>query len=204
MPADLQTPRYDQIMRRVGGVIGPGSKVSEVLSELFPVFDVENMPAELLILGGWRLGFGSELMDATAANNGHIQLFNPVGSGKLTVLTQVMFSGNFSQEYRFDITATALTNATGNERVRDTRQSIIERPVAQVRNVFSTFTAGNSGRITALANITERLMDVNEVVVLGPGTGFTISTSVVNTDIRTSFFWRERIALQSELLFPSG
>ncbi len=48
MGQELQQNRYDQLIRRVGGIIGPGSKVVEALGELFPVIDVENVPGELL------------------------------------------------------------------------------------------------------------------------------------------------------------
>lgn len=204
MPSDLQTGRYDQTIRRVGGIIGTGSKVSEVLTELFPVFDVENLPSELLFLAGWRLGMGSAVLLASAANNSQAQLFNPVGSGKLVVLTQVMFNGNFSQEYRFDTSSTALATAVGNERIRDTRQNPLETPVAQVRSLQAPAGLPAVGVIQALANVTERILDVNDVVVLGEGTGWNISTVTVNTDMTVCFFWRERIALQSETLFPSG
>ena len=38
--SQLQQSRYDQLLRRVGDLKGPGSKVNDVLHELFPMFDL--------------------------------------------------------------------------------------------------------------------------------------------------------------------
>jgi len=55
---ELQQNRYDQLLRRVGDLKGPGSKVNDVLQELFPTIDVENVPGELLFLMGTHIGLG--------------------------------------------------------------------------------------------------------------------------------------------------
>ena len=59
---EVQQNRWDQLIRRVSGSIGPGSRVSETLSELLPVMDVERVPGELLRLMGTDVAMASETM----------------------------------------------------------------------------------------------------------------------------------------------
>lgn len=201
MSAELQQTRYDQLIRRVGGIVGPGSKVSEALSELFPVIDVENVPGELLWLGGTRIGMGAATVTAAAGETPRIQVFNPVGSNKIATVTQALFFSTVTSIARLAITSTPLTTGTGTELMRDTRRGVAQRPVCQIRS-DSTVAFTDANIFTrALANTNIFIKDDNGVVVLLPGTGFEVGNEARATSLFATFFWRERDALESETLF---
>ena len=201
MASDLQQTRYDQLIRRVGGIIGPGSKVSEALSELFPVIDVENVPAELLALSRTALGQGSTLQNPSAGDNNISQLFNPVGSGILITVTSLIFSSNTLQGIEYATTETPLTTGTGNEIPRDTRSGVTGGIVGQIREVQQVGSLSPFGQIVVSPNVSVFLENERGLFVLSPGTGLSVGTTTVNTVMRVNYMWRERVALESELLF---
>jgi len=200
-PYEVQQTRWDRIIRRVSGSIGPGSRVAETLSELFPVLDVERVPAELLILGGWRTGMGAQQLAATAAEVSKIQLFNPLGSGNLVVLTRVDFATTSIQTVEATITNVALADVVGGNIFRDTRAGLFTGGVAQIRAESSAASLAPTYLLRSPANDGSTLADDNGIAVLSPGTGFSIAPNVVNQFMIASFFWRERPAEESELQF---
>jgi len=200
MTSDLQQTRYDQIVRRVGGIIGPGSKVSEALSELFPVIDVERVPGELLALGQTQICLGSSTLLSDAGESPRIQLFNPVSSGKLLAISTAFANTTIIQVVRFGTSIVALTNGVGTEVFRDRRLAAASRPVGQIRTDSLVALADAHGQYTSIANVPFVLNDENTVAVLPPGTGFEIGATSRASTLFATFFWRERVALESELL----
>jgi len=200
MTADLQQTRYDQIVRRVGGIIGPGSKVAEALSELFPVIDIERVPGELLALGGTQLCAGAATLLAGGGVAARIQVFNPVGSGKLLTVSSLVATTNATQLFRYATTNTALTTGVGTEVFRDRRFAAISRPSGQIRSQASVALTDANGFFRLLSNTSFILTDENSLAVLPPGTGFEVGAGSNTTTVTMSFLWRERVALESELL----
>lgn len=199
MSQELQQTRYDQIMRRVGGLIGPGSKVSEVLGELFPVVDVERIPGELLRLGGTFLGFGGASVTGAAGQSGRLQLFNPVGSGKIITVSHVDLGTQVTDVIRFGVTTTALTTGVGTEVHRDLRSLPPLRPTGQIRTLSSVALAPATGQVRLLSNTSYRLSDDNSLAVLLPGSGFEVGNTAVAITVTAVFFWRERVLEASEI-----
>lgn len=204
MPSELQQNRYDQLIRRVGGIVGPGSKVSEVLTELFPIIDVENVPAELQILGGTHLGFGGSSGPAVAAEFAFVQLFNPVASGKLVTVTQVNFMGSGNVILRFSVEAASRGAVVLSERFADTRLGVTNLTTAQIFFGSDPVIPPNVGRMISEQLATTTIQDPRGLIVLSPGNGFTVAAEVANKFINVSFWWRERVAEQSELLIEGG
>jgi len=198
--SELQQTRYDKILRRVGDLKGPGSKVAEVISELWPVLDVERVPGELLALGGTFLCIGAARVLATAAVVGHVQLFNPVGSGKIITVTQMMMSARNQTGLVWGLVNVALPTDENNSIFRDPRLGLFSRATGQVRtsNVLAG-QAPNVGRAEVLASEPLTIKDENGVMVLPEGTGLEASTTGTNQSIAVSYEWRERIAEPSEL-----
>lgn len=197
----IQQGRYDQLLRRVADLKGPGSKVNDVLEELFPTFDVEGRSAELMLLSGWRLAMGSTILPAVAANNRQAQLFNPAGSNALVVPTRIWISVSISQTIEWDVDGTALPDFFSTSRVRDTRLGVASRVAAQVRQRTqpgSIIGIGNAGLVTGTP---WPYQDEGGLFVLAPGTGLTFSTTTVNSQMIVHFEWRERVAEPSELSF---
>jgi len=202
MTSDLQQNRYDQLIRRVGGIIGPGSKVAEALSELFPVIDVERVPGELLLLGGTQLCAGAGTRTGAVGEVARIQLFNPVGSGKLVTVSLLIVSSSTVSNIRVAWNITALTLGIGTEVFRDRRLAATSRPIGQIRTDSTVAFTDPNLNFRALGNTPYFLKDVNSLGVLPPGSGLEISNDNTNTQIFCSFLWRERVAIDSELLFP--
>lgn len=201
MTSEIQQNRYDRLMRRVAGIIGPGSKVSEVLTELFPMIDVEGNRGELQLLGGTLLGMGAQDVLSLAAEFSAIQLFNPVGSSKIITITSVYVSASATQRIRFARDTTTLTDGIATEVARDLRQIVTSRPVGQM---FSQSSAGGINanmQFRVLENDTLHLHDENGVAVLPPGTGLSLGATAAQTSLTATFFWRERVAETSELNF---
>jgi len=201
MTADLQQTRYDRLLRRVGGIIGPGSKVAEALSELFPTLDVESVPSELLFLSGTRTGTAGTTIAATAAEISKIQLFNPADSGHLVTVTDIWASSVANMTLEFDFRSTALDDNVGNNVLRDQRAGVSSLAVAQLRSESSAGGVSPFWVIRVLGRTPLHIESRNDVAVLSPGTGIVVAPGVVNQEISASFFWRERVAEASELNF---
>jgi len=197
---ELQQNRYDAILRRVGDLKGGGAKVSEVLAELFPVFDVEDLPGELFILGGTALGFGGGRIVAAAGQVPTIQLFNPADSSKLVTITRVIFACINNTVVNWGVTNTVLPVAgIGTETARDTRSFPTPRPSAQIRQISSVVVSTATGVTRTPLNVPFVLDDPNGVAVLREGSGFEIGSPTAATEIFVTFSWRERTAEPSEL-----
>jgi len=199
MTYEVQQTRWDRIIRRVSGSVGPGSRVSETISELFPMIDVERVPGELLLLGGTGIAFGGGTITSIVAEFPTAQLFNPIDSSNLVTITGVRVSFLGSTTVRWGLTSTQRGTVIGTQTFRDTRRLSPTQPIAQVSQDSdpSLATGTNLSRLTT--NDILHLEDPNGVVVLAPGTGFDIGGSGTNSTIFYSFNWRERPAEESEL-----
>jgi len=199
MGHEVQQTRWDRLVRRVSGSIGPGSRVSETLTELFPVLDVENVPAELLVLGGTRMASGFTSESAVAANFQFSELFNPVGSGSIITLLSMAIDST-SQNIAMALTSGSFTN-NNPTRVGFTDGRLLDAsvPVGQCRDE----TAGAVGVQHYFLDPTFFAANLFEptkaIAVLSPGTGYATHTVTVNTSMTIGYIWIERAAEPSEL-----
>jgi len=194
----IQQNRYDQLLRRVGGIIGPGSKVGAVVGDLFPMLDVERVPGELLALMGTHLAWGGTNQAGFAALTNQAQLFNPVDSGLLITVTRVDINSSSSQPIGMGVVTTFLTPVP-NEHFRDGRLGDT-LPAGQLAiNTAAAADPANQwvGRFQSPDFF--KLRDDNGLAVLSPGTGLQITSFTVNTTLQIAWMWRERPAEQSEL-----
>jgi len=201
MSGDLQQTRYDRLVRRVGGIIGPGSKVAEALGELFPTIDVERVPSELLALMSTGVAWGRTITTAVVGQNSRSQLFNPADSGKLITVTQLAeFTGSVDH-VEHGIIDTALATLSAVARYRDSRFGLNLQPVGQLRTDTNVGATPATFRLRNPAVESLLFTDPNDVAVLSPGFGLTISAVTANTTMHISYTWRERPAERSELNF---
>lgn len=196
---EIQQSRYDQLLRRVCDLKGPGSKVNDALTELFPMIDVERVPGELLILSGTRICMGGGFLAGVAAQAITAQLFNPADSGKLITVTRVYASWLGTTTVRWGTTLTTLATPIGTERFRDTRLIVPTAPSGEIHQLSRVALATGINQSRNPNNENFILDDQNGVAVLAPGTGFEIGNGVLDLDMHYGFNWRERVAEPSEL-----
>lgn len=199
MTADLQQFRYDNLLRRVGNIIGPGSKVKEVLSELFPVIDVERIPGELLWLAGWRVSMGGFDFTSEVAESPRGEIFNPVDSGKLMVVSSVVFSASGGGTVKWTTTNVLFPNVVGSEKLRDTRAGFGPKPSGLIRTLSAAGSTVGTNTVFTTAQNSVQLHDENGVAILFPGTGLEFGLTTLNSRLAVSFNWRERLFEPSEL-----
>jgi len=195
---EVQQTRWDRIIRRVSGSIGPGSRVSETLSELFPVIDVENVPGELLILGGTRTCTGGGTV-ALAANVPKSMLFNPIDSGIIATITRVRAATLTNDTFRWGFTNVQFLPVVGTQIYTDTRD--FATAVCQISQLGSLVLASASSQIRAAANVGIDLRNSDGLGVLAPGQGMEMGATVLGGTLYFTYYWRERPALESELQF---
>ncbi len=199
--AELEQSRYDQLIRRVGNISAAGAMVREALADLFPVIDVENLPAELFLLSGTRTAFGSDIQAGVGGLFPLIQLFNPAGSNNIITLQSLYVSTNTTMNVHWELTETILTGSVLSQKFRDSRLPIADLAVGLVRSQNSAAPPAGFGIYRVLLDETFPLTDKDGLAVLQPGTGFNIGGSTADTVIRVCFFWRERAAESAELQF---
>jgi len=199
--ADLQQTRYDKLIRRVANIVGAGAIVTETLQEVFPVFDLENTPAELMVLGGWRLAMRGTNITPPAAQKTASQLFNPVDSGMVMVLSTVVISVSAAENIFTRLDNAPLLNSNGFGQFRDKRAGdpISDAAVGNTRIETPKIVTP----IVTYGVLTSRpliLNDSNGLAVLMPGTGFTVGHQVDAVTLTVAYFWRERVLEASEFV----
>ena len=198
---DLQHARYDQLVRRVGALYGGGSKVVEVLPEVFPVLELENTTPELLALSGWRLAWQSTERPAVVGQLSTSQLFNPAGSGVIVAVTHFRVrvdTANTTIQAEISPTIIGVNQVKGL--FRDSRFGGNRQTTAEVSSVDNIVVGGGLRVIVGLDDLV--ISDDNGLVVLTPGFGLSVGTQQNDILMTITYFWRERIAQESELLFP--
>jgi len=198
---DLQQARYDQLVRRVGGLYGGGSKVTEVLPEMFPVLELENTTPELLALSGWRTAWQSTERPASVGDTTRSQLSNPPNSGVIAAVTMLLISSDVTTVVGAEVATVSIGGTPVRGLFRDGRFGVPRNTTLTVESVDGgTVGGGLRLQLEGLKQFT--LRDDNGIVVLSPGTRLTVGTLVFNQRLTVNYFWRERAALDSEINFP--
>lgn len=197
--SELQQNRYDQLLRRVADLKGPGSKVNDVLGELFPTIDVENVPSELLLLMGSRLCMARTQTAAGGAGNFGIHLLrNAAGSGALGTLLALSVGGSAASNFNIGPTLNSGTPA-GTRAFVDTR--IFGQGTALVTMADNNSLVIGSNFFAFQSNASGQAWFVppKGMAVVAPGTAFSVSNGTANQTLDVSWLWVERVAQPSEL-----
>lgn len=199
---DLQQNRYDKLLRRVGGLIGAKSMVSDALGELFPTIDVELVPSELLRLSGTRLGMAGASITGAAAEFAKAQLVNPANSNLIVTITDIWLSADVPSIFRVGTAiAPFLTTEPTSEVLRDTRDGHDTQPAADIRTLSDGALGPANLLLAVLANTAFHWHAQNDLMVLSPGTAIFLTNTNANATTQFNFFWRERVAEESEFQF---
>lgn len=199
--SELQQNRYDRLVRRVGGMIGPGSKVNEVLAEVFPSIDVEPSRGELMLLGDQAICMGGGVITGAVGEAPRASLFNPDGSNVLITITGVEVSVVATATIRYGRRDSALAATISTQIFRDYRLAAGAGPVGLISQLSSVAFASATGQFRVASNVRIMLEPENSIAVLPPNTGFEIGSAAVTGTLHYTFFWRERVAEESELNF---
>lgn len=173
--------------------------VNDALSELFPMIDVERVPGELLLLMGTRIGHGGGALVGAAGEAPKCMLFNPVDSGLLVTLTQILFSCQTTVTVRMAIQTVPHASSIATQILRDSRNLPPNLPTAQILQESAVALADATVQTRLLANTPLQISDENSLAVLAPGSGFEIGTNAFASSIHFSFWWRERAAEPAEV-----
>lgn len=198
---EIQQGRYDALLRRVADLKGPGSKVNDVLEELFPTFDVEHLPAELYRLANIDLCMGGGTIGPVVGESGRGQIFNPGGSGKIMTVTKAGFSAFGTSICRWGRQDNPQTSHLSSQIFVDVRHPLGNLPTGQIRTQTSVALANANGQTIILSSRDFALSNENGLAVLTEGTGFEIGTANQNIQVVFYFYWRERVAEPSEINF---
>lgn len=193
----VQQGRWDRLARKITDQFGPGSKAGELLSDVFPVMELENTTMELKVLCKWDFGLGASNSTSAVGETNSQQLFNPAGSGKIVVVTEVILSVGGNNDVSGGISFAALaTSASGSK--RNTIAGAARSTVALIQNEDDGATiAGIS--FSAKSGEAFRLTDSDGIALLYPGSGLRFTNTSTASELHSSFFWRERAAVGSEL-----
>jgi len=196
--SQLNQNRYDALLRRVGDLKGPGSKVNDALTELFPMIDVENLPAELLLLSGSKLCMATAALGAGGVGFfTNMILSNPVGSGVIARLMSIEIIIS-AQTINFSPTAN-VSAALGGEAFADTR-IIAEGTALKLQGASNLLTAHPARfQKRSLVDLTLTWEPPVAIAVLSPGAGFGFGPNLDNQSMTASLTWIERQAQPSEL-----
>ena len=200
MSQTIQQNRYDRLLRRVAGMIGPGSKVSEVVPDLLPTIDVENVPGELLWPMDTRLSQGGGALTANAAEFPTAQVRNPDNSGLLITVTMMMISCDVAATILWGAVTTDLSGFIATQVFRDNRGFSPNTPAGVITQVSSAGPGVGTMQVRLPAGTPLIIQDPNGVAVLPPSWGIRFATDQAVSSINYGFFWRERVAEESELL----
>ena len=200
MTYEVQQTRWDRLVRRVSGSIGPGSRVSETISELFPVLEVERLVAELFILSGTRLCWQSTERPPSVGEVTSSQLINPADSGTIITISRFDVKVIPTSVWQAQITDTLFTVGLVSGLFRDGRLGTARETTGKVASVDNVPTGGGLrvGPINAQPFV---VLDENSICTLAPGQAFQVGTVGTNIVMTVNYYWRERAAEPSELQF---
>jgi len=192
----IQTARYEQFTRRLLRLVG-GSIMPRLQNDLSPVINIED-PADdaLLFWKGHRLASGRATGTSDAAEFASCSLFNPLGSGSLVWVRQILSNIN-TRTIRLSLTQSRTAAVQGTLFFSDGRASVTSVPKAEL----------GFDSLAALPTLTGWRQICNSGIsvpirprfVLSPGVGLQVTDEGTNQGLTVSFEWIERAAETSEL-----
>jgi len=134
-------------------------------------------------------GFGGFLNQvAVAAQNSHIQLFNPVASGITVIVRLVLFASVAAQGVHVSHHNTALTTLGATSR---NLLSGGAAPVAEVRSQTNAGELGSQFLGLNAAAATQLQVNAEWFTEVGAGEGVLISGASVNVELLGNWLWME-------------
>lgn len=196
----LQTARLEGFIRRWGSIKGGGSVLSETLGDVFPILDLERLTPENHLPAGWSLAHRFTTVLGVAAQLSGVSIINPVGSGQIAVVDQVIIQSELTQNLTYGVNLPLFVGATTFENL-DTRQANNLNGNLVMGANANVGSSELGGFLRVVANESFFLTTPSGLAVLGPGGQFSIVSATVNSNLTASFHARVRLAEPSELSF---
>lgn len=195
MSNELTGSRYDNLIRRVGNMQGPGSKLNELVPSGMPTFPLEGGPHELLRLARTNTYFAGVTVVNGVGLSAFVFLQNPANSGLIVTIRQFMIRmTSSSHEVSFGVRDgnTAGTQVFTSNQVLDSRCPA--RSGAQLR----TATGAGIGS-SLLWRFSTATAFVDWDATLLPDSEAYLELTTDSVTFHAGYVYRERIAEQSEL-----
>jgi len=186
-PPAVPSPDVGKKLRRRYGLMGP-EPVTEISPALSPVVIVDDLTGPALHDVGYiRTCIGSLRTSAVVAENAHVQLFNPVGSGVDLLVEGAIASAGAANTVMLRLHDTALT-VQGSEFFRDRR--LTGNPAGEIRGVSQGGLLGSQVALIRVAAAESIIIPAD--VILEPGTGVLVALEGTNDTLEGNFYWSER------------
>ena len=198
----IQGGRWDGLLRRLFPI--KDRSIAPILaSELVGQVVVQEWSDELYKLRGDNLACALASRSAVAAELAHCVIRNPAGSNNLVIIEQIWVAVSTAMLVIMAREGPALVVgfAPVATTFRDSRSGTVTAIGETVATVATLSNAvGQGGNGFAVAPIPASPgVQFDLPMVLAPGSGLIVRGATVNSTLRMTFLWRERIAEPSEL-----
>ncbi len=161
----------------------------EILPFVLPVAPVTNVDLAKVEKFAW----GQFTVAPVAAQNSHLQIFNPADSGRLVhVASIIIFAAAVitPEIQEFDTALTTLGAAATTRGWRDRRQA--GTPVAQLRSQTNAGALSTATRLRLQFSTADDMEEIPIDAFLEPGQGLVYLSGTVNIGITWSVYWDEK------------
>lgn len=202
----IQGGRWDTVLRRLFSM-KQGAIAPVLAGEIVSTVVLEDDRPENFALSGTRICIGHADLPATASERSSIQLFNPVDSGVLAVVTNINQQFIATGRIILAHTITPLVTFVAQAFIVDTR--LFEFNTTGIRATCAIRTASTTGIVssTTLADLVglanTKVPWGFQAIILKPGTGLLVVPSGQNQANRVWFDWYERALNPSEEIVPA-
>jgi len=163
------------------------------------MLDVENLPAELLLLAGTRLCMGRTRTVAGGATFFGIHfLRNNAGTGVVATLLAIIVG--FDVATRYNIGPSLNSGTPGGSRAYTDGRVFGEGTALVTMQDNNSLVSGSTFATLRTTAEGHRFFEIPKAIaVITPGTSFSVSNGVADEGLEVSWFWQERQAQPSEL-----
>lgn len=197
----MQVGRYNAILHKLLAM-KEGAPAPTLAPDILPVLVLESDRPEWAYLGGVALASAGAERAGVALQVAHLQIFNPVGSGALVIVNELVLASDNSAVIQWGVTPTAMaTNETvgGAADTRLLSPIAVRNVAAQIRSDSTVGLLGMSYTLGTIRVITNQGIVIPQDVVLAPGTGLLVSNRAIAALLQVTFIWRERAFEPSEV-----
>jgi len=205
MVNEVQVGRFNGILHKLFSM-KEGAPSPTLAPDIIPVLPLEVDRPEWAFLGGVRLGGGGTRVGPVAGQLPQLQLYNPAGSNTLVVVTKVIVSSATAvaaTEIRTGFGRAPLASSSGNLGPRDGRNAPLVGVIPTTAQLRLTTAVAVPSIFFPLAFIILPAnpfpLELEPNVILDPDSGYTVFSSLANSDLAVGFEWYERSLEASEV-----